>query len=67
MITSGALLIGDAAATLLWQEPISALLAAREQAFLERQLERPPARVVTRRPRRGDAIGEIKLPSLGRS
>ena len=67
MMTSGALLIGDAATTLLWQEPVSALLAAREQQLLERELERPPQRVVARRPLPGDAIGEIKLPSLGRS
>ena len=34
MITSGALLIADAAVTLAWQEPLSALLAKREQAEL---------------------------------
>jgi sortase A len=34
MAVSGALLVADAATTLLWQEPLSALLAAREQAAL---------------------------------
>lgn len=67
MMTSGVLLIGDAATTLLWQEPVSALLATREQQALERQLERPPPRVMARRPLPGDAIGEIRLPSIGRS
>ena len=67
LMTSGALLLADAGATLLWQEPVSALLAAREQQALERELERPPQRVVRRRPLRGDAIGKIELPSLDRS
>lgn len=66
-MTSGALLIGDAAATLLWQEPVSAFLAAREQRALERQLERPPPRLIRRQPLRGDAIGKIELPTLDRS
>jgi len=34
MAVSGALLVADAAATLLWQEPLSALVAGREQAAL---------------------------------
>lgn len=67
MMTSGVLLVADAAATLLWQEPVSAVFAAREQGALERQLERPPPRVVRRQPLRGDAIGKIELPSLDRS
>lgn len=40
LATSGVLLVGDAAATLTWQEPLSSLLAAREQAGLTDQLER---------------------------
>jgi sortase A len=67
MMTSGVLLIADAGATLLWQEPISAFLAAREQRGLERQLVDPPARVARRQPLQGDAIGKIELPSLDRS
>ena len=38
MAMSGALLLADVAVTLLWQEPVSALLAAREQDTLERRL-----------------------------
>jgi sortase A len=67
LAVSGALLIADAVLTLVWQEPVSALLAKRQQQQLEDQLARPPARVPRRRPLRGDAIGEIELPSLDRS
>ena len=42
MAVSGALLVADAAATLLWQEPLSALLAGREQAALAATVP-PPA------------------------
>lgn len=38
MVTSGALLVADAAITLAWQEPVSALLAAAQQHRLEREL-----------------------------
>jgi sortase A len=64
MTVSGALLVLDAGLTLLWQEPISALLAGREQAKLEDSLESPPARVVDRRPLPGDAIGRIDIPAI---
>ena len=66
MMTSGVLLIADAAVTLVWQEPLSAWTATRAQGSLERQLERPPERVLRRRPLRGDAIGEIVFPTLDR-
>ena len=64
MIVSGVLLIADAGVTLAWQEPISALLADRQQAALARDLERAGER---RRPRLGDALGKIVLPSIDRS
>lgn len=38
-IVGGLLLVADAAATLLWQEPVSAVLASRAQAELESELE----------------------------
>jgi len=38
LATSGALLVGDAAVTLTWQEPVSALFAARSQGALESEL-----------------------------
>jgi sortase A len=39
LIVSGALLLADAAATLLWQEPVSALYARLQQGELEDRLE----------------------------
>ena len=69
MIVSGTLLIADAGATLLWEEPISAFVAARQQGNLERQLVDPPrhveVRVRERQPLPGDAIGRIDIPAIG--
>jgi sortase A len=67
LIVSGVLLIGDAAVTLAWQEPISAYLAGREQADLERKLRDPPGRVRRRQPLPGDAIGKIELAAIGKT
>ncbi|MDQ4049533.1 MAG: class E sortase [Actinomycetota bacterium] len=67
MIVSGVLLIADAGVTLAWQEPISALLADRQQAELGRALESPPDRVVRRKPKPGDPVGRLVLPRLNRS
>jgi len=39
LIVSGSLLLADAGATLLWQEPVSALYASRQQGALSDQLE----------------------------
>jgi sortase A len=47
MTTSGVLLLADAGITLAWQEPISAVIAMRQQSDLEDQLEtrpEPPSR-----------------------
>lgn len=65
MSVSGVLLIADAATTLLWQEPVSAFVADRNQEELEQALASPPKRVVERRPLPGDAIGRIDIPSIG--
>jgi sortase A len=65
MMVSGALLITDAAITLLWQEPVSAFVADREQAKLEDALFDPPARVIRRQPLEGDAIARIEIPAIG--
>jgi sortase A len=65
MMVSGALLITDAAATLLWQEPVSAVVAERQQQQLEKALIDPPERVVRRRPLKGDAIAKIMIPAIG--
>lgn len=67
LIVSGILLLADAGVTLLWQEPVSAVLADREQRELERDLARPPARVRRKEPLKGDAIGRIRMPSLGKT
>ena len=40
VLVSGALLLGDAAATLAWQEPVSSFLAGRDQAGLEDRLDK---------------------------
>jgi sortase A len=65
MMVSGVLLIGDAGATLLWQEPVSWLVAQRQQGQLEDALASPPQRVLDRKPLQGDAIGRIAIPSAG--
>jgi sortase A len=65
MMVSGALLITDALITLLWQEPVSALVAQREQAALKDALFDPPKRVLRREPLEGDAIARIEIPALG--
>jgi sortase A len=65
MMVSGALLITDAAITLLWQEPVSAFVADRQQAKLKDALFDPPARVLRREPLQGDAIARIEIPSIG--
>lgn len=65
MMVSGALLITDAAATLLWQEPVSAFVAERQQQKLEEALFDPPERVMQRKPLKGDAIARIRIPAIG--
>jgi sortase A len=69
MMVSGTLLIADAAATLLWQEPVSAFVAERQQDSLKRLLVDPPApverRVRRRQPLPGDAIGKLEIPAIG--
>jgi sortase A len=65
MMVSGALLITDAAVTLLWQEPVSAFVAERQQQELENALFDPPERVVQRKPLKGDAIARIRIPAIG--
>lgn len=69
LMVSGVLLLADAAATVLWQEPVSALLASRQQADLKDALTDPPVRerVIRMRPLPGDAIGEIDFPTLDQS
>ena len=65
MMVSGALLITDAVVTLLWQEPVSAVVAEREQAALKDALFDPPERVLRREPLEGDSIARIEIPAIG--
>lgn len=81
-LVSGVLLLVDAAVTLAWQEPLSALVASRGQDRLDDELaarfaeeREAPDRGGNRRIRakrmagslrRGDALGRIVLPTLGR-
>ncbi|MEA2418562.1 MAG: sortase [Thermoleophilaceae bacterium] len=65
MMVSGVLLISDAGATLLWQEPVSAYFSQRQQVQLEKALVDPPARVVRKEPLPGDALGKLRMPSIG--
>ena len=69
LMVSGLLMVSDAGATLLWQEPVSYLLADRQQGQLEEALASPKQRkrVIARKPLPGDSIGKIVLPSLDRS
>jgi sortase A len=67
MMVSGTLLIADAAVTLLWQEPVSAYVAGKNQGTLKKAFFDPPERVIHRRPLKGDAIAEITIPSIGLS
>lgn len=65
MMVSGTLLIADAGATLLWQEPVSAYFANQEQGKLKTAFFDPPRRVIHRMPLKGDAIARIEMPSIG--
>jgi sortase A len=65
MMVSGALLITDAAVTLLWQEPVSAFVAERQQSELKKALFDPPKRVLERKPLKGDAIAKLEIPAIG--
>jgi sortase A len=90
LIVVGALLLADAVATLVWQEPLSALYAHHRQGALRHdltRLEHRPlastdraaiarlqddsrrldylARAFGRRLHDGEAIGRIRIPSIG--
>jgi sortase A len=65
MMISGTLLIADAGVTLLWQEPVSAFVANKEQGHLEKAFVDPPQRVIRRQPLKGDAIAQITIPAIG--
>jgi sortase A len=61
LIVAGALMLADAAATIAWQEPLSALYASREQGKLQNRLdaiERAPLAAVDQR-----ALRRLRDPS----
>jgi sortase A len=67
LTVSGVLMVSDAGATLLWQEPLSYLLAQRQQNSLEEAFANDTEqrkRVVARKPLPGDSIGRIELPTI---
>jgi sortase A len=64
MMVSGTLLIADAGITLLWQEPVSALVASRHQHELKTAFFDPPRRVIRRRPLEGDSIARLEIPAI---
>ena len=59
LITSGVLMLLDAGLTLVWQEPVSAFIAARDQGSLGHQLDRE-SRVLA--PIRAAAAREANVP-----
>ena len=67
MMVSGILMLADAGVTLAWQEPISALLADRQQGELRTELRNPPGRVLRREPLEGDAIARLELPAIDKT
>ena len=64
MMVSGTLLIADAGVTLLWQEPVSAVVASRHQHELKTAFFDPPRRVIRRRPLEGDSIARLEIPAI---
>lgn len=67
MMVSGVLLIADASATLLWQEPVSWFVAERRQTELENAFAEPPPRVLRGKPLPGDSIAKLTIPRIGGS
>jgi sortase A len=92
LVVAGLLLVADAIVTVLWQEPLSALIATRNQQQLADQLDQLrdaaptplelhalaslpstrrrlayAARQLRRKTQNGDALGRIRMPTLGKS
>ncbi|WP_272477127.1 class E sortase [Baekduia alba] len=55
LVVAGAFAVGDAVATVVWQEPVSALWSAREQRALDQDLRQLDAAYAS--PRAADAAG----------
>ena len=75
LIVAGLVLLADAGLTLVWQEPVSAVYAHREQGRLAdrlARLESGPRRIPDRRRRAlerslqpGDPMGRVVIPAIG--
>jgi sortase A len=74
LMVSGVLMLGDAGATLAWQEPISAFTAQRQQNDLEAAFAATPpkqaapkkGRPPRQKPIPGSAVAQIRFPTLNR-
>ena len=72
LMVSGVLMIADAGATLLWQEPVSAYMAQRQQNELEEAFaatpedEPTPGRPPKAKPLPGSAVAQLRFPTLDR-
>jgi sortase A len=74
LMVSGVLMIADAGATLLWQEPVSAFTAQRQQNDLEDAFAATPksepkpqqGRPPKQKPIPGSAVAQLSFPTLDR-
>jgi sortase A len=74
LMVSGVLMIADAGATLLWQEPVSAFTAQRQQNDLEEAFAATPksepkprqGRPPKAKPIPGSAVAQLRFPTLDR-
>ena len=72
LMVSGVLMIADAGATLLWQEPVSAYMAQRQQNDLEEAFAATPndlpspGRPPKKKPLPGSAVAQLRFPTLDR-
>ena len=75
LLAVGLLLVAEAAVTVLWQEPLTALWTRGEQKKLAAELDRSPplggdtlparARALERRADEGDPLGRVVIPDIG--
>ena len=75
LLAVGLLLIAEAAVTMLWQEPLTALWTRGEQKKLAAELDRSAplgdgtlpmlARALERRAQEGDPLGRVVIPGIG--
>jgi sortase A len=64
LMVSGALMLADAALTVVWQEPVSALIAARQQGGLDDELDDARAELGEAGPGLSDAQARRRIKRL---